>query len=338
MERGRPPHLRNNPPSRCRTSPRNLHPDGGIHDANASAARRVVVLNPVSGDGTHVEPVYDLADERGYAVYESEREGHTRELTREAVHDGADIIVACGGDGTVNEVVHGIHETDAYDDVTLGVLPGGTGNDIAENIGIDSLEAGFDALENERIRTVDVGLAADRPFVNSCIGGITAEASSETTPSLKSDFGVLAYVLTTLRSLTDYDGFELALADPDGDDRLWSGTAVCVIIGNARRVGDERLVPADMEDGLLDVTIVEAMPPAELLQTAAVYRLFGEDRDAITHLQTRALEIAVEDVEDPAFSLDGEILQTDHLEVTVEPDVLSLAVGDRYEPHPGGFP
>ena len=338
MERGRPSSTPHDIPGSNDSTVRPLLPDGGIHDANETAARRVIVLNPESGDGTHVDPVYELADERGYAVYESEREGHTFELAKEAIRHGAETLVACGGDGTVNEVVRGIHETDAYDDVTLGILPGGTGNAIAENIGIDSLEDGFEALDAERIRNVDLGFASDRPFVNSCIGGLTAEASSETTPSLKSEFGVLAYVLTTLRSLTDYEGFDLALADPDNDDLLWSGTAVCVIIGNARRVGRERLVPADMEDGLLDVTIVEAMPPTELLQTAAVYRFLGDDRDAITHLQTRSLEIAVEDVETPAFSLDGEIVQTDYLDVTVDAGVLSLAVGPDYEPHPGGFP
>lgn len=319
-------------------APRTPVTDGGVHDANEAAARQVVVLNPVSGDGSHVEPVHDLAAEYGYAIYESERKGHTFELAVEAIEHGAETIVACGGDGTVNEVVRGIHETDAYDDVTLGILPGGTGNNIAQNIGIETIEDGFEALENEWIRTVDVGIAGDRPFVNSCIGGITAEASAETTPNLKAEFGVLAYVYTTLRSLTDYDGFDLALSDPDGEDPLWTGTAVCVIIGNARHVGPERLVPADMEDGLLDVTIIEAMPPAELLQTAAVYRLFGDDRDAITHLQTRSLEIDVHDVETPAFSLDGEIIETAHLEVSVAAGVLSLAVGDGYEPHPGGFP
>lgn len=336
MDRGLPPPTRDTPAPHGSLRKPTLA-DGGVHDADGTAARRVVVLNPVSGDGTHVEPVYDLAAEYGYAVYESEREGHTHELALDAIHAGADTILACGGDGTVNEVVSAIHEADAYDDVTLGVVPGGTGNDIAANVGIDSLEAGFAAVDARQPRRVDVGIANDRPFVNSCIGGITAEASSETTPSLKSEFGVLAYVLTTLRSLTDYDGFDLALSDPAGEGALWQGSAVCVVIGNARRVGRERLVPADMEDGLLDVTIVEAMPPAELLQTAAVYRLFGDDRDAITHLQTRSLEIRVQDVETPAFSLDGEILESAYLDVTVAAGVLSLAAGEGYEPHPGGF-
>lgn len=338
MDPGQPPSAQDRPQVSNGSPPTETRADGGVHDADEAAARRVVVLNPVSGDGTHVEPVYDLAAEHGYAVYESEREGHTRELAIDAIQDGADTILACGGDGTVNEVVTGVHETDAYDDVTVGIVPGGTGNDIAENVGIETLEDGFAAPDAGRIRSVDVGVANDRPFVNSCIGGITAEASSETTPSLKSEFGVLAYVLTTLRSLTDYDGFDLALSDPDGEGAHWRGTAVCVIIGNARRVSQERLVPADIEDGLLDVTIVEAMPPAELLQTAAVYRLFGEDRDAITHIQTRSLEIDVQDVEAPVFSLDGEIVESDYLEVTVESRVLSLAVGEDYEPHPSGFP
>lgn len=317
------------------SSPRAI-PDGGSRGRGGTTARRVVVLNPESGDGTHADDARELAAEYGYAVLETERAGHAVDLTREAANDGADVVGVCGGDGTVNEAVRGIDAADAFDDVTLGVLPGGTGNNFAQNIGVETIEEGFELLEAGRTRQVDVGMAGGRPFVNSCVGGLTARASSETSSGLKHRLGVFAYVVNTLQTLSEFDGIELVLASREGDEPLWEGSAVCVLIGNARRVGDERVVQADMEDGLLDVTIVEAMPPSELLETAAVYQLFGEDRDTITRSKTPSLDVEVRGAEAAEFSLDGEILHAERLSMSARPGVLSLRVGEAYDPHPDG--
>ena len=309
-------------------------PDGGIHDASETTDRRVVVLNPASGDGSHVDEVSELADDYGYTVYETEQAGDAADLTRDAIDDGAEQLVACGGDGTINEVVCGIEAADAFDTVSFGVLPGGTGNNFALNVGVESIQQGFEVLEDGDVRQVDVGMAGERPFVNSCVGGLTATASSETSSDLKDRFGVLAYVVETFETLSEFDGFELRLDSPESDDPLWEGSAVSVLIGNARRVGSERVVQADMEDGLFDITIVESMPPAELLETAAVYRLFGEDRDSVTRLKAPSLEVVVEGGETMEFSLDGEITSVDRLSAAVLDGVLSLHVGESYEPHP----
>lgn len=311
-------------------------PDGGTRGGSEPTDERVIVLNPESGDGTHVDETYTFASQYGYTVYETQRAGHGVDLTEEAIADGAEVIAAAGGDGTVNEVVSGIHEAGAFDDVTLGVLPGGTGNNFALTIGIETIEAGFEAIEHGRVRHVDIGTTAERPFINSCVGGLTAEASSEVSSDLKQRFGVLAYVLATLRELADFEGLEVSLDSRTGDETLWEGSAVSILIGNARRVGEGRIAQADMEDGLFDVTIVEAMPTEELLSTAAVYRLFGEDRDSVTRLKTPSLEVVVEEHETVAFSLDGEILHVDRLSAAVRSGVLSLCVGEAYEPHPDG--
>ncbi len=310
---------------------------GGVHDAADAVEHSAVILNPESGDGNHVEETRDLAAEYGYSVYETESAGETLDLTRDAIADGATVVAACGGDGTVNEVVRGIDAEDAFDEVTFGVIPGGTGNNFALNLGIESIAEGFEVLENGEKRSIDIGVAEENLFVNSCVGGLTAESSSATSDDLKARFGTLAYVLTTLQELSDFDGFDVELGSPDGEEVLWSGSAVCVLIGNARRVGEERSVQANMEDGLLDVTIIEEMPPTELLQTAAVYRLLGEDRDSITRLQTPSIEVVVEDeAEDTlAFSFDGEIHHVERLSASVRSGVLSLRVGDGYEPDPG---
>ncbi len=312
--------------------------DGGVSDAGETSHERVVLLNPDSGDGSHVDHVHDLAKLTGFTVYETQRAGHTVELTKEAIADGAKVIAACGGDGTVNEVVCGIDDADAFDQVTLGVLPGGTGNNFAQNIGIETIDEGFEVLAEGETRQIDLGVANGRPFVNSCVSGITAEAVSQTTSDSKQRFGVFAYVANTLRELPDFEGFDLVLADPDSDEILWEGSAVTVHIGNARRFDNELVVQADMEDGLLDVTVVESMPKPDLLETAATYRLFGEDRDAITRVKTDSVEIDVRREEPLNFSLDGEMISAGHLSVSNRPRTLSLLVGDGYEVDPGQEP
>jgi diacylglycerol kinase family enzyme len=112
--------------------------------------------------------------------------------------------VAAGGDGTVNEVVRGVVRATALDRVTVGIVLGGTGNDFAGNVGITGIEQAFEVLDRGERRRVDFGVDDDRPFRNSCCG-LTAEASAETDPGQKERFGTVAYVLNTLRTLSEFD-------------------------------------------------------------------------------------------------------------------------------------
>lgn len=201
-----------------------------------SDTSRVVILNPVSGTGEHSRNVRSLADEFGYTTKETRVSGDAVSYAREAVRNGASVLAAAGGDGTLNEVPRGVDAEDAFDDVTVGVVPVGTGNDFADNIGITDAESAFDALENGERRQIDLGMANDRVFVNSCVGGLTAEASGETTPELKNRYGVLAYVITTLRTLSSFEGLRLdvRVGTRGGGAPLWDGDAILVLVGNGR--------------------------------------------------------------------------------------------------------
>lgn len=303
---------------------------------------RVVVLNPASGSADHADRVRELATEWGFAVRETAEAGDGIDLAREAAESGAAVIAAAGGDGTINEVVRGIHDADAFGDVTLGVVPAGTGNNFAGNVGVTDIEQAFEVIDAGRTRRIDLGYASgstaaepteERPFVNSCVGGLTAEASGETSSESKERFGVLAYVLTTLEVMRSFDGFELRVEQPGGGT-LWEGSAVFVLVGNARRFAPERQRQANVEDGLFDVAIVESMPSAEILEEAAAYRLFGEESDHVTRLQTPSLDVEVEADEPMSFSFDGEIADYDDLFVEVRPRTLELFVGEGYEPNP----
>ncbi|EFW94075.1 diacylglycerol kinase catalytic region [Haladaptatus paucihalophilus DX253] len=312
--------------------------EGAVDDlvANEDAIEyeRVVVLNPVSGNANHREQVQRLATEYDCTVLETQGEGDAREFARHAAENGAAVVAAAGGDGTIHEVVRGLDDADALDAVTFAVIPAGTGNNFAGNVGVTGIEHAFEVLDAGERRRIDLGTTNGRPFVNSCVGGLTADASHQTDPEQKARLGVLAYVVNTLRLMTDYEGLPLTIAASDEGDVTWSGDAVFVLVGNGRRFPAKGRTQANMEDGLLDVTVIEKTPTANLLQEATMRRLFGSETENVTHLKTPALEIAVEQDSPVEFSLDGEKGEWDGLTLGVRPRTMELCVGEEYERYP----
>lgn len=312
-----------------------MEPSGDA-SPEAYSHRGVVVLNPVAGDESHATQVRGFAAEFGFEIVETERDGHAVELAREAVEDGATLVLACGGDGTVNEVVRGIDTTGGFDDVTVAVVPAGTGNNFAGNVGVDSIREGFEVAVAGDRRTVDLGEVETpdgetRVFVNSCIAGITAESSAATDPDAKSRLGVVAYVVETLRRLDEFGTLDLRITTDDGDVR--EVEALMLLAGNGRRFPVDGRTQADMEDGKLDVTVVEGRPGFDLASKAAVARFFGEDSEDVSRRQTGELELVVDDDETTTFSLDGEMVESGSLTIRTRPSVLTLRVGESYEPH-----
>jgi YegS/Rv2252/BmrU family lipid kinase len=302
---------------------------------SADADRCRVVLNPVSGTEDHVAEVDSRAEERGYAVRETESEGDAAALAREAAEDGVEVVAACGGDGTVHEVVRGVDQADALDDVTCAVVPGGTGNSFAGNVGVTSIADAFELIETGERRRIDLGVADGEPFANSCIAGLTAQTSSETDSEQKSRFGRLAYVLAGLRQAAEFDPLHTRVesGEAGSDLETWEGDALALLVGNARRFAGGG-GQADVEDGQLEVTIVEEMPTNDLLAEAPAYRLFGRETEHITHLTASSLEIESPIGEDIEFSLDGEMSAHEALSLHVRPRALEVVVGPDYRPDP----
>ncbi|EMA54278.1 diacylglycerol/lipid kinase family protein [Halococcus thailandensis] len=296
-------------------------------------AKRRVIVNPTSGGGEHGPAVRRLADRHGYSVVETTKQGDGAALAREAIADGVTVLGACGGDGTVQEIVQGLADADALDTVRFGVLPAGTANIFAGDIGVRSIEHGFELLEEGEARAIDIGFADDTPFVKSCIAGLTADTSAATTSDMKERFGPLAFVITGVQQATSFEGLALDIdVVTDEGEHTWSGEALSVLIGNARRFAKE-LGQANVEDGLFDVTLIEQMPPGEAVAEAIAQQLLGRDTEHVTRLDAERIEIESRaDAVD--FSLDGEIYRRDRLTLTVQPAALSVCVGPEYDPAP----
>ncbi|PSQ39271.1 diacylglycerol kinase [Halobacteriales archaeon SW_5_70_135] len=299
-----------------------------------SGEERVLILNPQSGNGDHAEQVHELAGEHDVEVVETEAAGDSLALARERAPE-ADLLAACGGDGTLNEVVRGAREVDALDGTELAVVPGGTGNNFAGNVGVDSIPHAFEVIEEGRTRAVDLGVANGRPFVNSCICGLTADASGDTSSGLKASLGAFAYVVNTLQALRGFDGMRLHVETGPKSDREFVGDALFVLIGNGRRFPASGPTQANVEDGLHEVTVIENASVPKLLGDRVIDKLFGDEAAAETHRKQAAeLEVTSLDGEEVGFSLDGEMIESDGLSVWTESGAVRLRVGEGYEVDP----
>jgi YegS/Rv2252/BmrU family lipid kinase len=289
--------------------------------------RRVaVIFNPVTGGGETADRKRDTEQAlqgAGLDVLwlETTREDPGQGLTRSAVEQGVDLVIAQGGDGTVMACVTGLAGTD----VPLAVLPGGTGNLLATNFDIPSdLEDAVEiALEGDRVR-LDVAAMDDDRFV--VMGGIGFDAAMlrDADPNLKEHLGAVAYLLSGLRNLRRRRSrYRLRLDDRPPIDRVGQG----VLIGNLGRLqGGLPIMPdARPDDGLLDVAVLETRTVLDWL-TLALRVLLRRRKDPQLELfQARRVEVSCDRPQ--PVERDGDLAGArDHLLVEVVPAALTLCV------------
>jgi diacylglycerol kinase (ATP) len=250
--------------------------------------------------------------------------GDATRLAREAARAGVDLVIAAGGDGTVNEVVNGIGRFQRPPRV--GILPIGTGNDFALGLGIpqDLVEATRVAVEGRPL-AVDVARVNERLFVNVSTGGFGAEATERTPVDAKRLLGPLAYLVSGAKDLVELRPTRARFST---NGRLYyDGEFLLFAVGNARRTGGGSLLTprAEVGDGQLDLLVVEAMPRLEFLALLP-------DLRAGTHLgspdvrYTRAASIVVTPSGALAVNADGEPVQAARYHYSIYPRPLTVMV------------
>jgi lipid kinase YegS len=245
--------------------------------------------------------------------------GDAATFAREAAEAGVHAVVAVGGDGTVNEVLNGL----AGHDVPLGIVPLGTANDFARQVGIpEDAEHALDLiLRSEPVR-LDSAELNGRRFLNVSAGGIGAEATAETGAAAKAALGPLAYALTGLRKLVALETRPLRFRFPDGER---THDVVLFAVGNARVSGGGMPVTplASPNDGLLDVCVVERMGRAELARLALKVRQ-GEHLDESGVFYYRAPWVDVLADEEIDVNVDGERVRATTLRYRSRPGDLRM--------------
>lgn len=273
--------------------------------------RVALVFNPRSGRGRPknelLPGVLSHLKNSGVEVdvYPTERPGHATEIAKRASAAGLDQVIAWGGDGTLNEVARGLLGSET----ALGVLPGGTVNVFAREVGIPrSLpEATELLLRGERTR-IPVGMAGERPFLLMAGVGIDGEVAYRVKGGFKSTFGALAFWLDGFRMLASYEMTPLIIRS--GEKEI-VGTAV--IAGKIRRYGPRYFITpeAELREPKLHVVVFQGRNRRDYLRylfgvLAGIHLGFRD----VVHFKTD--DLTVEPVENAEtkrkvpYQLDGE--------------------------------
>ena len=292
-----------------------------------------VIVNPNAGSGGEIEALQArLGQLPGTAVRLTQKEGVARAMAAEALESGAGLIVAAGGDGTLNEVVNGMAAD--FSRARLGLLPLGTGNDFARSINVPAdLEGSLAVLAAGRVQPLDVALARfdhqERYFINMGAGGFSSMVS-EKADEAKDRWGPLAYMRAALGTLPELQGFK-AVFTVNGVERLEIET-YNVIVSNGRFVaaGIPVAPHSKLDDGLLDVMIVPNVTGGQLaLLVPQVLLGLHLDSDLLHFRKVTRLEI----VSDPpmSFNVDGEVIGECPVSFEVLPRALEVIVGPETE-------
>ncbi len=290
--------------------------------AGKATGQVVVVFNPAGGDADKLDEAREAFRERGVDPdwVETTEDDPGAGMAATAARDGAALVIAAGGDGTVRSCTQGLLGSD----VPLAVIPTGTGNLLARGLDIplDIAEAVEVALTG-RPRSVDVGLANGEPFVVMAGMGLDARMVEDADPALKKRLGPLAYVITALRHIRR-PPFSVEL-DIQGEGSL-SCRATMVLAGNFGELpgGISPFEDADPTDGRLEVLVVETRGVLGWLRAMTAALLRGAD-GPIRRFSTAKLVINADRAE--LFELDGdERPATRKLEFAVEPGALRCIV------------
>ena len=254
------------------------------------------------------------------------RKKQLRKRARAAVKAKTDVVVAVGGDGAVFQVVNALAESD----VTLGIIPKGTGNLLAGNLDIPvQVDRAVDVLLNGEPRTIDLGRVsldgADRDFAVACGIGFDAVVMDTTDAAQKRRWGKLAYAASAVREGRQVQEVrhEITIGD-----RTLTTTAAQVFIANFGRVGSfvepRRRVIGD--DGVFDVFVVKASGPVDGLLagwSALNQRKLGETSDGRV-LRARAAEVTVTSTPPQLVETDGTVIGRTPISVRIRPGALRV--------------
>ncbi|HSI07482.1 MAG TPA: diacylglycerol kinase family protein [Rariglobus sp.] len=250
----------------------------------------------------------------------TERPRHATELARQAVAEGCGLVVAIGGDGTLNETAAGLVGTDAI----FGLIPCGSGNGLGRHLGIPGPGKGaFRTLVEGRVRTIDTGLVNGIPFFNAMGLGFDAEIADRFNHLTRR--GLPSYVRTTIGTFFRYRAETCFIRN--GVASLET-TAFLLTIANSDQYGNDCFIApgASVDDGQLDLTVIKR---ANLFNAAPLaVRLFRKTIDGSSSIaRLRGSHFTIERTAPGLIHTDGETHRTGaSLDITVLPRSLRIMV------------
>ena len=298
----------------------------------AITPRRIaVILNPKAGRGQgerrrpELENLLALyrhqhsAPGTEWRIIETTAAGGASDLARQAALEGANIVAAAGGDGTLNEVVNGIMGTGSV----CGLLPIGTGNDFARHIGLKTdLSLAVQTLFTALPAPIDLGRAGDRWFINIAGCGFDALVAERINRGFRRLHGTTAYIAAVLQCLLTLKPARLTLLL---DGKPLETRALMCSVANASSYGGGMLVTPDaqIDDGLFDICLLHNAGRIEFL--LAFPRVFKGTH--ITHPKVtmhRAATLTVESDPPLPILIDGDVIGATPITFTMQKHALQM--------------
>ncbi|GAE84315.1 YegS/Rv2252/BmrU family lipid kinase [Bacteroides reticulotermitis] len=273
------------------------------------------VVNPISGTQSK-EAILGLLDEKvdktryAWEVVYTERAGHAVEIAAKAAEEKADVVVAIGGDGTINEIARSLVHTDT----ALGIIPCGSGNGLARHLRIpmDPKKA-LDILNEGCLDIIDYGKINGANFFCTCGVGFDAFVSLKFAHAGKR--GLLTYLEKTLQESLKYQPETYELETENGVSKYKAFLIAC---GNASQYGNNAFITprATLTDGLLDVTILEPFTVLDVPSLA--FQLFNKTIDQNSRIKTfRCKQLCIRRTAPGVVHFDGDPMETS-AEINIE--------------------
>ncbi|MEK3980277.1 diacylglycerol kinase [Psychrobacillus sp. FSL K6-2836] len=270
--------------------------------------RARIIYNPTSGRELFKKNLPEVLESLEIAGYETSchattAEGDAIEAAKKAVENGFDIIIASGGDGTLNEVVAGVSEFEKRP--KIGLIPMGTTNDFARAVHIPrDIKKAVEIIVKGDTIPVDVGLVNDRYFINIAGGGRITELTYEVPSKLKTMLGQLAYYLKGIEMLPSINATKVRI---EYDGEVFDDEAMMFLVGLTNSVGGfEKLAPSSsINDGLFSLLILKKLNIAEFIRVASL-ALRGEHLTDPHVIHKKAKHIKVTSDDKVLLNLDGE--------------------------------
>lgn len=285
----------------------------------------VFIMNPISGTSSKagIPKIIDNTLDKNRFDYEvrlTEHAGHAKEIASEARDNGADAVIAIGGDGTVNEVACGV----VHSNTALGIIPCGSGNGLARHLMLPlNVQKCVEVINRFEIHDLDYGVINDHPFLCTCGMGFDAFISMKFAESGKR--GPITYVQNVLKEGLSYEPDTYTLEDETGTKKF---KAYLISCANASQYGNDAYIApqASMHDGLMDVTIME---PFGLIEAPQIgIELFSKTLDQSSKIKTfRCKQLHVHRNNPGAIHYDGDPTNSGtDIDIHIEPEGIKVIV------------
>ena len=300
--------------------------------------RMRIIVNPAAGAGKTAKKwpqIMTLLKSLGLDFEHdvTEAPGHAIELAKSAAKKGYEIVVSVGGDGTLHEIVNGLHEAGATTDVAVGIVNTGTGADYIRTLGLPRrYKEACKCLLSPSRRTVDLGVVEytkdgqrkKRLFVNFAGIGFDAEVVKATTEKFKALGDMPSYLMGLFSTLMSYENRDVSITvDGEHGERR-----ICTVLLNNGRYGGGGMMPApnaDPGDGFFDLVIIDDITKPDLIMSLPrIYRGTHLTHPKVTLMRAREVEITP--TLTSAVQADGELLGEAPARFTVLPAALTVII------------